>query len=175
MSLTDAARRIHELRAELAAHEAAAKQRTADFQREIRASALILENATEGLDSDKIDAAMRVLDIRGTYAKGGADAHSVIADAIKQLATGAPIRVTYSDLWRTYFGTKNYDAWSGQRCDSEYGYGPRHGSIVFSVGLALPVRKRDPQALTPEETEAAIYYLTNIQRIQQAASRAAAA
>ena len=37
------------------------------------------------------------------------------------------------------------------------------------------VRKRNPKALTPEETEAAIYYLTNIQRVQQAAARASAA
>ena len=173
-TLTDAASKMHRLRAELAAHNLAAKKHADDLQREIRANTLILENATEGLDSDKISIAQSVLVIRGSFERGGTDRASVVADAIKQLATGEPIRPTYGDLWRVFFGTKNYDGWSGQRSDAEYGYGPKHGSIVFSVGLTREVRGRAPQALTPNEVEAAIYYLTNIQRIQQVAARVTA-
>lgn len=175
MTLTEAARKMHELRAELAAHESAAKDKTEELKREIRANALILENATEGLDAEKIATAQNVLRVYGSYERGGADRGSVIADAIKQIATGEPVRQTYGDLWRVAFGTKNYAGWQGQRSDHEYGYGPRHGSTVFSVGFTDAVRKRDPQALTPEEVEAAIYYLTNIERIQRAAAKAAAA
>ena len=174
-TLTEAARRMHKLRAELSAHDVAAKDRGDKLRREIRANALILENATEGLDADKITIAQGVLYVRGSYERGGEDRASVIADAIKQLATGEPIRKYYNDLWRVAFGTKNYDRWSGQRCDCEYGYGPSHGGIVFQVGFSEAARKRQPQVLTSDETEAAIYYLTNIQRVQAASARAAAA
>lgn len=36
-------------------------------------------------------------------------------------------------LTEEYFGYKNYSGFGDQRSDHEYGYGPRHGSIVFSV------------------------------------------
>ncbi len=175
MTLTEAAQKLHQLRADLAAHETAAKKRSEEIKQEIRAKALILENATEGLDAGKIATAQSVLRVYGFYERGGDDRASVISDAIKQLATGEPVRPVYGDLWRVQFATKNYDRWQGQRSDHEYGYGPKHGSIVFSVGFTDEVRKRDPQVLTPEEVEAAIYYLTNIQRVQSAAARASAA
>jgi hypothetical protein len=175
VTLTETVRQMHKLRAELDAHEAAEKDRSETLKREIRAKALILENATEGLDAEKIATAQSVLRVYGSFERGGADRVGVIADAIKQIATGEPVRPIYGDLWRVQFGTKNYDRWHGQRSDHEYGYGPKHGITVFSVGFTDAVRKRDPQALTPEEVEAAIYYLTNIQRVQQAAARASAA
>jgi len=37
-----------------------------------------------------------------------------------------------------YLGVKNYAGFGDQREDHEYGYGPRHGSIVFSVGRKRP-------------------------------------
>ena len=33
-----------------------------------------------------------------------------------------------------YYGIKNYAGFGDQREDHKYGYGPRHGSIVFSIG-----------------------------------------
>lgn len=33
-----------------------------------------------------------------------------------------------------YYGYKNYAGFGDQRCDCEYGMGPRHGSIVFRIG-----------------------------------------
>jgi len=44
--------------------------------------------------------------------------------------------------------------------------GPRHGSIIFEIGLTKEARQRD---LSAEETDAAIYYLVNLERIQSAA------
>jgi len=37
-------------------------------------------------------------------------------------------------LKNEYLGYKNYEAFGDQRCDCSYGTGPRHGSIVFSIG-----------------------------------------
>ena len=39
-----------------------------------------------------------------------------------------------SALRAGYLGFKNYAHFGDQRCDCEYGYGPNHGSIVFSIG-----------------------------------------
>lgn len=49
-----------------------------------------------------------------------------------------------------YFGIKNYAGFGDQREDHEYGYSPKHGSIVFSIG-----RNEFKGALDAD----AIYYL----------------
>lgn len=51
-----------------------------------------------------------------------------------------------------YFGIKNYAAFGDQREDHQYGYGPKHGSIVFRIGRA------DPGNGKPLDNDA-IYYL----------------
>lgn len=132
----------------------------------------LINLAASDISIDKVALAETVLSIGGLYSKGGQDRASVVADAILQLSTGQPRRPYYGDLWRVRLATKNYDAWSGQRSDCEYGCGPRHGSICFSVGLSRDVRARDHQALTPAETEAAIYYLHNLEKIQAAKAQA---
>jgi hypothetical protein len=37
-------------------------------------------------------------------------------------------------LMKQYLGVKNYAGFGDQGCDTEYGYGPRHGHIVFKIG-----------------------------------------
>lgn len=44
---------------------------------------------------------------------------------------------------REYLGFKNYAGFGDQGCDGEYGMGPRHGSIVFSVGRTHSARGND--------------------------------
>lgn len=41
-------------------------------------------------------------------------------------------------LRKEYFGIKNYAGFGDQREDHPYGYGPKHGSIVFRIGRANP-------------------------------------
>ena len=169
MDLTTAVREMHDLKSALAAHLEASKAEEARLRGEIRHRAEILDMSASGIDLEKVALAKTIVYVRGTYARGGDERASVIADAVKQLATGAPIRAVYGDLWRVAFGTKSYDRWHGQRTDCEYGLGPRHGSIIFQVGLVEGVRNnRTHSDLTPEEIEAAIYYLTNLERVQAA-------
>jgi len=53
----------------------------------------------------------------------------VIEDAISRLQTDP------ENAFATGFmGIKNYASFGDQRCDCEYGTGPRHGEIVFSIG-----------------------------------------
>jgi len=175
-NLTTAARELHEFGAALAAHIGQSKREEAALREEIRKRREILDMSAAGIDLEKVKLAKTILDILGTYAKGGDDRASVKADAIKQLATGVPVREIYGDLWRVAFGTKSYDRWHGQRCDCEYGMGPRHGSLIFQIGLRGSVRDaRKHSDLTADEIEAAIYFITNIERIQAAEADAKAA
>lgn len=167
--LTTAARELHELTASLAKHKEAATVEETRLRGEIEQRHKILELSAAGIDLDKVALARTILYVRGSYSRGGSEKASVIQDAIKQLASGQPVRPIYSDLWRQYFGTKDYDRWSGQRTDCDYGCGPRHGSIVFAVGITSETRTaRTQSSLTPDEIEAAIYFLSNIARIQAA-------
>lgn len=174
MQLTTAAQEMHQLRRELEQHIASSKTREDELRGQIKLRANVLSSAEQGIDVEKVGLAKTVIYVSGAYDRAGEDRASVIHDAVKQLATGEPIRPFYGDLWSHYFGTKNYDRWSGQRCDCQYGYGPGHGSIVFRVGIIEDVRENRAQAdLTAEEVEAAIYYLTNIKRVQDAEAAAA--
>lgn len=167
MDLTTAAKMKFKLQEELAKHISSAKDKEAQIRKEIELATIVLASSANGIDHDKISLAKNVIYVRGQYERAGSDRESVIQDAIKQLSTGIPPREIYGDLWRVSFGTKNYASWSGQRSDHEYGYGPKHGSICFEVGLVRSVRENKKYSdLLPEEIEAAIYYLTNIKLVQ---------
>lgn len=84
----------------------------------------------------------------------------LIGVAVNDVATAA------DQMKRRYFGLKDYDQWSHQREDHEYGMGPRHGSIVFRIGLTDEARKEP--GLTMQQRDDAIYYLRNLERIQRA-------
>lgn len=173
MELATAAREMHSLRKELVNHMDEAKRREAQLREEIRERANVLSSSAEGIDIAKITLAKTVIYVKGSFAKAGEDRASVVADAVKQLSTGEPIREVYGDLWLRYFGTKSYDRWHGQRSDHPYWMGPGHGSIIFEVGLVEAIRKDRKHAdLTAEEIDAAIYYLINLERVQASEQKA---
>lgn len=120
--------------------------------------------AKAGLDVGFLNEGLEVIKVSGSYIRGGQDRASCIRDAIDWLATGKCS--AYHQFNEADYGTKNYDRWSGQRSDHEWG-GPRHGSIVFQIGLKD--RKRE---LTDRERDAAIYFLINIEAWEQAKSSA---
>jgi len=88
---------------------------------------------------------------------------NLLQDAIDDIATAK------GAMRREYFGLKDYDRWDHQRCDCEYGYGPRHGNIVFMVGLTDDARSHP--GLTLQERDDAIWYLRNLVRIQRAEAK----
>lgn len=160
----DAQNQIKELRSNLEREE---KRLQAIID---EANAALVMRASD-LDLAKIDLAETIIRV-SDYSRGGSDWKSCIDDAIKQFATGKAVS-HYKDLWSVYFGTKNYDRWSGQRCDCDYGSGPSHGSIVFRIETTSAARTRKQSDLTADEVEAVIYYLLNIERIQDARKIAA--
>lgn len=173
MDLTTAVKELHELKARLQEHKHEAEKTTRELLAEIVARQDVLTKSEMGIDADKVALAKTII-YAGNHRNGGADWRSCVSDAIKQLATGEPVRVHYGDLWRVYFGTKNYEHWVGQRSDHDYGFGPKHGGICFSIGVTEAACKRGQADLRADEVEACIYYLTNLKRIQEAESEAAA-
>lgn len=125
-----------------------------------------IEECSAGLDPKKIAIAEAVLQIRGQFGNGAGDTQSVIDAAISDLATTGG-----TAMQETQFAVKNYDRWERQRSDHSYGCGPRHGSIVFAVGLHPHYRTVAPSA---GAIEAAIYYLGCLPRIEQARKEAQA-
>lgn len=122
---------------------------------------------TANIDLPKVQLAEQTLYLSGSYANGGDKRASVVRDAIDYFANNIKPPHCYYGLREGFYGTKHYDAWHGQRSDHAYGYGPKHGSIIFAVGIRDT--KRD---LTDEEREAVIYYLLNIERIEKAKAEA---
>jgi hypothetical protein len=93
-----------------------------------------------------------------------------VTDAINDLASGC------ERLKSRYFGTKDYDRWSDQREDHEYGYGPGHGYMVFKVGLTATAREMVSNGtMSDHDIECAIYCLMNIDEINKLIEEAKAA
>jgi len=106
-----------------------------------------------GVDLDLVTRAERTIRVSGLGTPLAGDDEACIGDAIYWLSHDKP-RGYRQSLRKHYYGTKNYDGWLHERSDHDYGYGPRHGSIVFSIGLF------DPKAeLSNEDRAAAIYFL----------------
>lgn len=79
----------------------------------------------------------------------------VIADAIEELRKGG------GGLRRHYVGLKQYDAWAAQREDHDYGFGPKHGSIWFRIGMMEQYRRR-PEWLEEYERIACVTWLNAV-------------
>lgn len=154
-------RNIQFLSGLLKTHEEGAAKETARLKNLIAHEKTVMLQLGGGLDRDKIELAESVMRV-SRFSNGGDEKEGARQDAIKWFATG---KGGYQSLREGFYGTKNYDRWSGQRCDCEYGMGPRHGSICFSIGLTSEARRRD---LTEDEKEACIYYLLNLAAIQDA-------
>lgn len=104
------------------------------------------------------------LDARDLATEPSPSRLAVVQSAIDDLATAT------DRLKREFFGLKNYEGFSNQRTDCQYGYGPRHGSIIFRVGLTDAAREY--RGFTNAERDDAIYYLRNLARIQKAEGEA---
>lgn len=168
--LTNAYDRIAQINTDLAAEKKRHTEMVAKLTQEIEAERLLINQFSAGLDPEKIAKGCEVLAIRGDYEKAGGEVHTVIRDAINQIATG--IHPNYSNLWMDDLGVKDYSQWHGQRSDHSRGYGPKHGSLTFVVGFRDSIVTRPEKVLTDEEKECAIYVLHNIVAIQKSRKEA---
>jgi hypothetical protein len=78
-----------------------------------------------------IDDAKRLLSC-GVYVHGICDNRGrakLIERAITEIQKNSE-----SAMKEEFIGMKNYAGFGDQECDCSYGYGPKHGSIVFKIG-----------------------------------------
>lgn len=104
--------------------------------------------ANAGVSPTDQAAAEAILAIRGSVLES---AEGAFEAAVDELAAGG------QKMQTRYIGAKRYDGFH-QRCDCDYGYGPSHGSIVFSVGLTQE-RLQRPLPLDEFERDVAVRYL----------------
>lgn len=114
-----------------------------------------------GLDLEKINLGRKILRIQGdpygiTDGCSGKD-NTIAEEAVRDIMDGC------RKLRTEYFGNKRYGRYY-QRNDCRYGWGPSCGGIVDRIGLRN--WQDDFRELTPEEVEAAIYYIRNYNQIK---------
>jgi hypothetical protein len=160
MTDLEIAQQLEELKAERLSLESATAIRLQQIKTERDSLVETMKRRSVGLDETKIGIAERIIEVTGKYEREG----GCIDRAISCLATGSDY------MKRVAISVKDYAQFSGQGCDCEYGYGPKHGWHVFTVGLTRDARKRD---LTEDERDAAIYYLVHLRQIQESARQAA--
>lgn len=169
MNIVEQERRQQDLRikmtAEKARHEAAMRGLRDEYELSAESQARLLA----GLNDELILLAEHIIYVSGDFASAGDEKNWAVNKAIAELTAGGGL------LFREYVGTKNYAHWHGQGASHPYGYGPKHGSMIFSIGLHAPVRARIEKKISDEEASAAIYYLRNLVEIQKAQASAAAA
>jgi hypothetical protein len=143
--------------------EARMKELTSAYERAAREYTLATDSL---LDIKRIRSAESVIAIRGRMGErkdyegkfvrmGFGDDLAAVEQAIRWMACSYQ-PTFYTDLNSVYFGCKDYDRWSHQREDCQYGYGPRHGSIVFAIELRQEHRN---EGLTEQQRNDCIYYL----------------
>lgn len=141
-------------------HEREAKRLDDEYRATLASIGALLAN----VDLEKVALAKTVIKVSGLYERAGDDRAWAVEEAVRRIADGG------EKLRHKYVGTKSYAQWYGQSVEHSYGMGPSHGSVIFDIGLTRTVRDRpECQALlTPEEADAAIYYLRCLKQIQQA-------
>lgn len=124
-----------------------------------------LAAAADGVTPNQLALARGLVYIRGDLPKGveARARREQVARAARDLAEphGGELRIRYH-------GTKNYAQWTDQDESHHYGYGPKHGTIVFEVGIRHAFReyRQDaPRTPLPEaERQAAIVVLEAVAR-----------
>lgn len=156
------------IRDRLSALRAEYEKESSELFAELTRITVLREQASVGLDTEKIQIAQSILEVRGFYHDRPAQTRGdfkdetpvrkqMLEELIDELATNDGAR-----LFQYYYGVKNYSYFGDQRCDCMYGLGPDHGSIVFSIGLKDEARTK--RKFTYKQIDAVIYFLEQMLR-----------
>jgi hypothetical protein len=102
------------------------------------------------IDANKVENAKKFIRTEGVRNHFDGDASSQLAKAKQDVIDDFKI------LRREYIACKNYDRFIGQGLECQYGYGPRHGYVVFRIGLW------DTDAVISDEDKCDILYYLNL-------------
>jgi len=149
---------------ELSQKTEAFKKEQAKLNSEIQ-ELLRLENVAQiGLDLDKVQIAEKLIWIQGNPFRKTSDVTKFSGVVIAECAI-IDIAEDCKKMRTQFFGNKEYVSFY-QRCDCEYGYGPRHGSIVDRIGLIDTNHQ-----FTDDEKDACIYYIKNYNAVKEAKAK----
>lgn len=117
-----------------------------------------------GLDSEKIVLAESMVSVMGWENFGKGKTVQAYDDSIYDVAAGG------EKILNGFFGCKDYSGWVCQRCDCEYGMGPRHGSIVFKISLTYDYQltAKEIGEISEDDRNVILWYLTNYNSIFKA-------
>ena len=112
----------------------------------------LIESEKLGFDSDRIERAKGLVRVGAVNTRKRQEC----VDRFVKYLTENP-----KWLESNYCGVKVYSGFGEQHEDHQLGYGPRHGSIVFRVDMIKP-------SFSESEREDVLWYLLNIEKIQEA-------
>lgn len=158
MDLVQRKKNLEARKADLAQYLAESQKNANTLRAEIGELERLYNLAVNNIDVEAILKAESVLSIGVIKDFPSGDDLSCVEDAIKYMAGTLEI-TSWNDMKNTTYSTKNYSGWYHQREDHQYGYGPRHGSTVFSIGLKPEYRTAE---LTQEQRNACIYMLESL-------------
>lgn len=165
MTLIELTKQKMAIEAELAQLKAKFVDDTSRIGKELIAVSEGINQANKGLTVEMVQHGMTIINFGDP--KQSAERRGCVEDAINDIASG------FTRLSERYFGTKNYAHWSDQREDHRYGYGPKHGSICFKIGLTgTALNKLASGGLSDYDAECAIYCLMKIDAINAANAKA---
>lgn len=126
------------------------KKKDTEFEQEIAELQRLKKLGLNNIDLNKIAIAESILG----FDRGFKRKHvNTIKKAIDDVTNNFEI------LRKEYLGIKDYDRFSNQEIQCRYGYGPKHGYTVFSIGLKRNILQKE---FTDEEKDACIYYLNHL-------------
>jgi hypothetical protein len=153
MDLIEVEKRLQELYARRKEinenYETLKKANDYEIQVQISYRDLLLEN----IDIDKVKTATALVYVSGLKWVGCGDTIDAIDDAIADAVIG------FAKLRKEFIGCKNYDRFTCQRSDHPYGYGPKHGSIVFRIELLDKL-----YSCSDEQLDCCIYFLQKLKQ-----------
>lgn len=161
MKLNEILKRRQEISIELGRLSKEYEKMTGIFKKENEELARLESIAVNDVTLDYVMIAEKILYTRGN------PSNTCEREVLTELAA-YDIAHGGKHLAKEFYGNKNYGSYY-QRCDCQYGYGPRHGSICEEVGLRSEYRGEE---LTDEEKDACIYYLKNFKKIYDATKKA---
>ncbi len=94
------------------------------------------------IDIERCKRAMENIYMKGLPNEGAASFPQESRGAKIEAAISAIQTDGANALMKQTFGVKNYASFGDQGCDCEYGYGPRHGYIVFEIGRTGKSREK---------------------------------
>lgn len=126
------------------------EQKNENLNTEIANLERLKKMGLNNIDLNKISIAETILEFRNGFKRKH---EKVIKIAINDVVKN------FEQMRKDYFGIKDYSGFVGQEVQCHYNYGPKHGYVVFSIGIKKDVRQKE---FTDEEKDACVYYLNHL-------------